>query len=46
MVEVIDVAADGSMRVRTEQASREVSFDQAHAVYVALEPATVRRSAV
>ncbi|OLD56986.1 MAG: hypothetical protein AUI83_05820 [Armatimonadetes bacterium 13_1_40CM_3_65_7] len=46
MVEVIDVAADGSMRVRTEQASREVSFDQAHAVYVALEPATVRRPAV
>jgi len=40
-VEVVDVAADGSMRLRTGQADRQVSFDHARAVYVALEPATV-----
>ncbi len=36
-MEVIDVATDGSMRLRTGQADRQVSFDQARAVYVALE---------
>jgi len=40
-VEVVDVAADGSIRLRTARAGLQVSFDQARAVYVALEPATV-----
>jgi len=45
-VEVVDVAADGSIRLRTARAGLQVSFDQARAVYVALEPATVSHPAL
>ena len=45
-VEVVDVAADGSIRLRTARAGLQVSFDQARAVYVALEPAAVSRPAL
>ncbi len=38
-VRVMDIAPDGSVRLRTGRADQQVSFDQARAVYVALEPA-------
>lgn len=40
-VRVMEIAADGTMRLRAGQVERRVSFDQARAVFIALEPLEV-----
>ncbi len=40
-VRVIEIAADGSMRLRAGQVDRRVSYDHARAVFIALAPAEV-----
>ncbi len=45
-VRVMDITPDGSVRLRIGRADQQVSFDQARAVYIALEGATPTVSSI